>query len=274
MLNFFANPKLSTLIRFIAVVVVVSLFAALLLKYLRVDDEVALESEDTDNVVHELPDFEAITDVDLKKQTFFNFLHDYVERQNERVSLTRAHLQHLAEILNNEGVLSEQERDELEQIAQTYRMRDTELDDGSLVAELLVRVDIIPDSIILAQAANESAWGTSRFAKEGNNIFGQWCFDEGCGLVPGRRAKNASHEVKAFASIDASVRSYILNINTNPAYEYFRELRAQMRYLNEELDAHALTEGLKRYSERGNMYIAELRDIIRINDLIDLYEQS
>ncbi|MDX1492348.1 MAG: glucosaminidase domain-containing protein [Pseudohongiellaceae bacterium] len=274
MLNYFANPNIPTLARFVAVVAVVSLLIAVPLK-LRQQGEVPEVAEGTsETVAPELPDFEAITDVEVKKHTFFTFLHQYIERQNELVLNTREHLQRLNQILSSGTALSDAEREGLMEIARSYRLRDFEGSDRELVDELLVRADIIPDSIALAQAANESAWGTSRFAKEGNNIFGQWCFDEGCGLVPGRRAEDASHEVRAFASVQASVRSYVFNLNTNPAYEYFRELRAQMRYLNVDLDAHLLTEGLTRYSERGALYVAELRDIIRINDLVELYEQG
>ena len=143
-----------------------------------------------------------------------------------------------------------------------------------LIDELLVRVDIIPVSLALAQAANESAWGTSRFAREGNNIFGQWCFDEGCGLVPGQRADDASHEVRSFSSVEASVRAYFRNLNTNPTYEYLRELRAQMRMKGKPLDSRALAQGLLRYSERGHVYISELYDIIRVNDLLALDGQN
>jgi Bax protein len=274
MLNTFANPRLSIMIRFVAVVSIVALIAAFYFKSQRVAEDLEPAEESVASVNTELPDFESITDVEIKKQTFFTFLHAYVVRQNERVLATRAHLLHLEGILNSSGGLSNKEREELMEVAKYYRLSDSELEIRDLLEELLLRADIIPDSIALAQAATESAWGTSRFAKEGNNIFGQWCFDEGCGLVPGRRAEDAIHEVRSFASIDASVRSYIRNINTNPAYEYFRELRAQMRYMNVDLDAHMLTEGLKRYSERGSVYLAEVRDIIRINDLVKLYERS
>jgi len=274
MLNTFIKPRFSIIVRLLAAVWLTSLVLAVYLFFQRVDEEMVSEIVSVPSLTIELPDFESITDVDVKKQTFFTFLHAYVERQNERVLATRAQLLHLEGILNSSGGLSNKEREELMEVAKYYRLGDSGLEFQDLLEELLLRADIIPDSIALAQAATESAWGTSRFAKEGNNIFGQWCFDEGCGLVPGRRAEDASHEVRSFASVDASVRSYIRNINTNPAYEYFRELRAQMRYMNVDLDAHALTEGLKRYSERGNVYLAEVRDIIRINDLIKLYERS
>jgi len=170
--------------------------------------------------------------------------------------------------------LSTIEQQTLASISAQYRMQDSELNTSALLDELLVRVDMIPASLALAQAATESAWGTSRFAREGNNIFGQWCFDEGCGLVPGRRAEDKSHEVKSFSSVDASIRAYYRNLNTNPNYEYLRELRAQMRMKGKPLDSRTLAQGLLRYSERGHVYIAELHDIIRINDLRSLDRNS
>jgi Bax protein len=132
---------------------------------------------------------------------------------------------------------------------------------------LLKRVDTIPVSLALAQAANESAWGTSRFALEGNNLFGQWCYDEGCGLVPNRRRANASHEVQSFESIEAAVRAYFMNINTHDRYQGFRDLRFQMRSKEGELDPFALAWGLDGYSERGEAYVDEVQTIILQNDL-------
>jgi Bax protein len=136
-----------------------------------------------------------------------------------------------------------------------------------VLQELMERVDVIPTSLVLAQAANESAWGMSRFAREANNMFGQWCFDSGCGLVPARRGVNATHEVKAFASIEESVNAYFLNLNTNSSYQEMREMRAQMRAQGRPLDSMVLARGLTRYSQRGMAYVSELQDIIRVNRL-------
>jgi len=140
-----------------------------------------------------------------------------------------------------------------------------------LLFELLKRVDNIPAPLALAQAANESAWGTSRFALEGNNIFGQWCFDEGCGIVPSRRRANASHEVRAFESLDAAVAAYFLNLNTHDRYQGFRDMRFQMRNQRGDLDPLVLVFGLVGYSERGDKYVDEIQTMIQQNDLIDKY---
>ena len=111
------------------------------------------------------------------------------------------------------------------------------------------------------------AWGTSRFAVEGNNIFGQWCFEQGCGLVPLQRKGNASYEVRKFDSISASVSAYLKNINSQYSYEELRELRAGMRSRNEPLNAIDLAAGLAAYSERGEDYVDEVQSLIVQNKL-------
>jgi Bax protein len=119
----------------------------------------------------------------------------------------------------------------------------------------------------MAQSANESAWGTSRFARKGNNFFGQWCFRKGCGLVPKQRDANKTHEVAAFDSPEESVKMYIRNLNSNSAYKSLRDLRAKLRRANKPVTGHALAAGLKHYSERGLEYVKELREMISFNKL-------
>ncbi len=270
MLKFFAFNKMTNLVRFYAAVILVFLVAAMVVTSRQNSEEIAEgpEQGSEETFVSELPDFDAITDVEVKKQSFFGFLRQYVERENVRILEERVRLVEFSGILETGADLSQTEQRALDAIAKEYRLEDSELSNDDLVEELVIRVDVIPVSLVLAQAATESAWGTSRFAREGNNIFGQWCFDEGCGLVPGRRADDKSHEVRAFASIDASVRGYFRNLNTNSSYAYFRELRAQMRIQDKSLDSMMLASGLRRYSERGHIYVTEVQDIIRINGLL------
>ena len=279
MFRLFAYPRTSTLVRVCLIVILASLPLALLIKARQVDDQVVVG--DTSSIPQAgssaestLPNFEAITNIDLKKETFFTFFNGYIQSENQRILERREKVQVFAKILAAGGELSATEQQTLNEIAAQYRLQDSELTAVDLVDELMVRVDIIPVSLALAQAATESAWGTSRFAREGNNIFGQWCYDEGCGLVPGQRADDASHEVKAFATVEASIRAYLRNLNTNPSYAYLRELRAQMRMKEKPLDSRALAQGLLRYSERGHVYISEIHDIIRINDLLASDGQS
>jgi Bax protein len=177
------------------------------------------------------PDFASISDIDEKKQQFFDFLQDYVRYENSLVSDLRLRLLSYAEIVGDGVPLSGREREWVIDLAVTYGVEAQTTNDQGLVKELLLSVDVIPASLVLAQAANESAWGTSRFALEGNNIFGQWCFVEGCGIIPKRRIEGATHEVKSFASIEAAIEGYFLNINSHNLYADFREERARLRRL-------------------------------------------
>ena len=213
------------------------------------------------------PDFASIQSVEVKKQQFFDYMQDYLIAENENLAALRKQLEAYADIANNGIALSGRERDWVLELAQSYRLEFAQRNDQEIVNELLLRVDEIPVSLALAQAANESAWGTSRFALEGNNIFGQWCFEEGCGIVPARRASGATHEVKRFNTVESAVQAYFLNINSNQSYQYFRELRLQMRQQQLALDPMVLAFGLGRYSERGDKYVDEVQNIIIQNDL-------
>jgi Bax protein len=224
--------------------------------------------------VSELPDFESFGDIDARKSAFFEFLSSFIEAENQRIAAMRAELLPISEVVRSGQMLSEVEAERLAYIAAEYRLAESGLEPKALVRELLRRVDELPVSLVLAQAANESAWGTSRFAREGNNIFGQWCFDEGCGLIPARRGKGATHEVRAFASIEASVKAYFRNLNTNRSYEDMRELRTAMRMQDMAMDSMVLARGLTRYSERGLAYVNELQNIIRVNRLLTLDQNS
>ncbi len=214
------------------------------------------------------PDFASIQDVDTKKQQFFDYLEDYIVAENSEIAALRAELVSYVDIANSGVAFSQREREWILALAETYRIDTTTLSDREMANELFLRVDEIPVSLALAQAANESAWGTSRFALEGNNIFGEWCFDPGCGIIPLRRPSGASHEVQRFDSISESIESYFLNINTNNSYRYLRDLRAEMRRRGSELDSMLLASGLGRYSQRGDHYVDEVQTIILQNDLV------
>jgi len=142
------------------------------------------------------------------------------------------------------------------------------------IEALIERVDIVPPSLALAQAAEESGWGTSRFAREGNAVFGERTFTAGRGLVPERRDADKSHEVRVFDGLHFSVATYMLNLNTHWAYDHFRRARANMRARNEDLDGAELAGTMRQYSERGADYIDAIRSIIRVNGLIDLDDVS
>ena len=213
------------------------------------------------------PDFAAVVEVDKRKQQFFMFLKDYIDAANAEVLETRQQLKRYDEIAASGSRLTPTERMFILTLADEYDVDATALSEREITAELMKRVDEVPLAMALAQAANESAWGTSRFALEGNNIFGQWCFESGCGLVPLQRQGSASHEVRKFESIGESVRAYINNINSQYSYEGLRELRARMRRRDEPLNAFDLAAGLAAYSERGENYVDEVQNLIVQNEL-------
>jgi Bax protein len=132
---------------------------------------------------------------------------------------------------------------------------------------LLERVDIVPPSLAIAQAAEESGWGTSRFAREGNALFGQRIFRGRAGLVPRQRDKGKRHRVRAFDLLIHGVEAYVFNLNTHPAYKAFRAARAEMRRRGTPLDGYALAGALTKYSERRGEYVRSVRTIIRVNGL-------
>ena len=214
-----------------------------------------------------IPDFAAVVEIDARKQQFFQFLKDYIYAANAEVLKARQQLKRYDEIAASGSPFSPTERSWVLTLADEYDLDTRELSEREITAELMNRVDEVPVAMALAQAANESAWGTSRFAVEGNNIFGQWCFEKGCGLVPLQRKGNASYEVRRFESIGASVSAYIKNINSQYSYEGLRELRARMRSRNEPLNAFDLAAGLAAYSARGEDYVDEVQNLIVQNGL-------
>lgn len=211
-----------------------------------------------------MPEFSAMTDVSEKKESFFRFLLPMVEAENIRILHERAYLKDVYSRYK-EGNLTAEDQQKIDEWIDYYRLEeDIEVDDN-LFGLLKRRMDIIPEMMVLVQAANESGWGTSRFSRMGLNLFGQWCYVRGCGLVPKGREEDGRHEVAKFDSVNDSVKSYMRNINTHGAYLDLRLLREQKRLENDSITASDLIVGLESYSERGVEYIEELRAMIRIN---------
>ena len=210
-----------------------------------------------------VPDFSEIVDVNERKKEFFAYLLPAIEEMNDRVMAQREELYRLQVKLATGQTMLEEEQNWLESMVEYYRVdadsRDAQFD------VLMRRVDIVPSTLVLIQAANESGWGTSRFAREGLNFFGQWCWTEGCGIVPAARPAGQSYEVRQFESMEASVEAFILNLNTHFAYKDLREMRLQERESDDTVTSVTMTAGLMSYSERGQDYIDELNQMIRIN---------
>ena len=214
-----------------------------------------------------VPDFASMKDVKQKKRAFFEYIYPLLEVANKEVLVKRKKLKQIQADLNAGVKLTPGELEFLEVVSKEYSLKPKDSASEENVKKLLRAVDYVPPSLVLAQSANESAWGTSRFAKKANNFFGQWCFKKGCGIVPARRDAGSKHEVRKFKSIQGSVRAYVKNINTGRAYSSLRSVRAKLRAQDEMLTGHDLAVGLVKYSARGEAYVKEIRSMIRTNKL-------
>lgn len=212
------------------------------------------------------PDFTAFTDSSEKKKAFFSYIGALADAENRRVSLQRDELISLEHSFEERGALTRRQSRALAKLANEYRVSEVEPIQQQLEA-LLLRVNIIPRALVQVQAAIESGWGTSRFALEGHNLFGQWCFAKGCGIVPSNRAAGATHEVAVFASDQYAIRAYLLNLNAFRAYKALREARAELSSEALNRAGEQLAATLLKYSERGEAYVHEVQTMIRVNGL-------
>lgn len=217
--------------------------------------------------VKKLPDFTRFKDVNKKKKAFFEFLRPMVEEENSRLTAERTKLLELFEKFEIEKTLSEKDTMWLGKKARALRVKDFDINDPATRLKLEKKLDIVPASLFLAQAANESAWGTSRFARQANNLFGQWCFTPGCGIVPTKRGPNETHEVRKFETVNDAVRSYVTNINRHYAYQELRTLRYEQRLNDKTPTGMVCAAGLLNYSTRREEYVKEIRAMIKKNKL-------
>ena len=205
------------------------------------------------------------TSVSERKRLFVQAILPLILRANEVILMERQRVRAIATQARITGEISDDSKVWLEDLASVYGVAPNNFQ------ALLERVDKVPPSLALAQAVEESGWGTSRFAREGNAVFGERTFTTGRGLVPEQRDAGKQHEVRVFDGLHFSVSTYMLNLNSHWAYETFRKARSEMRLQDESLDGYKLATTLGRYSERGTDYIATIRSIIRANgfDLLD-----
>lgn len=203
-----------------------------------------------------------------RKSMFFDYVAPVVREVNMEVRRRRAALLRVAQWVEQDRELGPEVRGWVNGLSQRYRVREPDLE--TTVDRLEERLDIIPVSLALAQGALESAWGTSRFALLGNNLFGKWCFKAGCGIVPARRATGATHEVAAYPNVAEAVRDYMHHLNSHPIYAKLRERRAAARAAGEVPRGAELAVGLDRYSAKGKAYVDIIRGVIRTNDLAEL----
>ena len=193
-----------------------------------------------------------------RKEFFIQIVLPLVLKENNNIRLDRKTLFKIINKSNNTKL----EKKWLEKKYKQYGVTSKDL------TTLKIRMDEIPVSLALAQAAKETGWGTSRFAQEGNALFGQWTWS-GEGLKPKEADENKGHKVMKFNVLQASVRAYQRNLNTHRSYKNFRLARAHLRDNNQPLDSLILSQFLKNYAETGNKYVEVLQKIINQNNLKD-----
>ena len=203
-------------------------------------------------------DLDNLQSVQLKKETFIKIVLPLIVAENEKILDDKEKLKTLID----KKFTTEAEKQWLRQKLLEYKVKKSDL------KELNFRMDMIPVSIALAQAAKESGWGTSRFALEGNAIFGQWTWD-GQGIAPLKRDGDKSHKILKFPILRASVKAYKNNLNTHKSYFKFREKRYQLREKGKNITGLALTDTLKNYAQTGSEYTKILNQIIKQNRLSD-----
>ena len=203
-------------------------------------------------------DLDNLQSVQLKKETFIKIVLPLIVAENEKILDDRERLK----VLSEKKFTSDIEKQWLRQKLLEYKVKKSDF------KELMNRMDMIPVSIALAQAAKESGWGTSRFALEGNAIFGQWTWD-GQGIAPLQRDGDKSHKILKFPILRASVKAYKNNLNTHKSYMKFREKRKSLRDKNKNITGLALTDTLKNYAQTGSEYTKILNQIITQNRLSD-----
>ena len=203
-------------------------------------------------------DLKYLGDTKKKRELFIKIVLPLILSENEKIQDDREKLfKILSKNFNTVG-----ERVWLKRRFKEYKIEDRDL------AKLKMRMDIIPVSIALAQAANESGWGTSRFALEGNALFGQWTWSKK-GISPKNKDPDQSHKILQFQILKASVRAYKNNLNTHNAYQEFREVRAKLRQSGTKITGLALVPYIKNYAAIGEKYVVIIENIIVNNSLTD-----
>lgn len=196
-----------------------------------------------------------------RKRLFIKATLPLILYANEAIARDRRRVEALRAGVDGEFGLSSPDSAWLDDLARVYRLDRFDFD------ELLLRLDIVPPSLAIAQAAAESGWGTSRFARLGNALFGQRTFGAEAGLVPLKSDGQDRHRVRAFDDLVEAVKSYAFNLNSHPAYAEFRERRSELRRAARALAGSRLVGSMHRYSEQGVDYVRFLETLIRTNDL-------
>lgn len=211
-------------------------------------------------------DIDDVSTPSERKQLFFQSMLPIMLMENERILKHRARMLAMFERIEQGQKPGALDMIWLNELARNYRVKGDPTRRAARV-ELTKRVNQVPLSLALAMSAFESGWGTSRFADEGNNLFGEWTFRRGTGIIPNSRTEGLYHELAVFPDLTSSVRSYLNNLNSHWAYQEFRNSRAQIADLNHPDAPVQLAHTLLKYSERGRDYTNDIARLIQVNRL-------
>lgn len=206
---------------------------------------------------------ETAEQIRARKLAFINLLLPIIQAENRRLLDDRERLDRVEQVvLHSDELISEEDFAWIKHLADGYDLDPAARQDAEFFRALRKRVDIVPASLIVAQAAIESGWGRSEVTREANNFFGHYCYGRDCGVpAPG------AGDLRRFASPADSVHAYMRNLNTHPAYKKLRNHREQLRARSGRITGTALATVLGAYSERGEAYVADVQALIRDNDL-------
>ncbi|MDF1880807.1 glucosaminidase domain-containing protein [Sulfurimonas sp. MAG313] len=209
-----------------------------------------------------------IRDSKIKKSAFINTMLPKIHTAQKQILSDRAFVQgFFKKYLFTYSLKARYDVKRLIKLSKKYRINHMYNE-----TEYLIKIDTIPISLVLAQSAVESAWGDSRFSKEGNNLFGEWTWGN-VGLIPEGRDENATHRLRIFKSLDASISRYMLNLNRHRSYKDFRVLRAQKRALKQNYTGLEAATKMTNYSQMRQTYNRLLVNVINGNDFTK-YEQK
>ena len=205
-------------------------------------------------------DYYKISDPKVKKTAFVNIMLPKIKKAEKQVLSDRAFIKKFFhKYLFTYSLKARYDMERLIKISKRYRIKHMYNE-----AEYLEKIDVIPVSLVLAQAAVESAWGESRFVKEGNNLFGEWTWGKK-GIIPEGRDENATHKLRIFETLDASIARYMLNLNRHRSYTEFRMLRAHKRSLGETFTGIEAAKTMTNYSQMREKYAKLLIKVIKGN---------
>jgi len=204
--------------------------------------------------------------INERKKDFINILLPIIIDQNQKIIFLRQRLLDSKKYLNQNNTLSQADLFFINDLATKYSVAKKNRHKIDIINDLLISIDIIPNSIVLAQAANESGWGSSRFATEYNALFGEYTYDVKAGIIPFEREEGKKHLVRYFKTIDKSVESYFININSHFAYDKFRKLRKIFRDRDSSFSVNLLVNKLDAYAEDDD-YVDTIISIIKDNKL-------